>query len=94
MQRNHREPVFASLTDDEALAVGNELVNFLYARLGHYETSRLIEGSRLLMASGLADDMDAMLTERTGAPVKLSTLIYQEQVTERDAQLALASDSV
>jgi hypothetical protein len=94
LARNHREPVFASLTDAEALAVGNELVNFLYARLGRYETSRLIEGSRLLTASGLAEDMDAMLTERIGAPVKLSTLIYQESAPERDAQLTLEGSSV
>lgn len=68
LARNHRQPIFASLTDDEALAVGNELVNFLYARLGHHETNRLVEGSRVLLAAGIADDMDAMLAERTGTP--------------------------
>ncbi|WP_373322332.1 VPA1269 family protein [Paraburkholderia adhaesiva] len=92
LARNHREPIFASLTDDEALAVGNELVNFLYARLGYKETACLIEGSRLLEASGIADDMDVMLTERIGAPVKLSTLIYQEPAPQRAAQLALEGD--
>lgn len=82
LARNDRRPVFAALSEEEAVAVGNELVNFLYARLGPVESNRLIEGTRMLSAAGLADEMDLLLTDRLGAPVKLASLIVPHEKSE------------
>lgn len=82
LARNDRRPVFAALSEDEAIAVGNELVNFLYARLGVLESNRLIEGTKMLEAAGLADDMDSLLTCRLGTPIKLASLIVQHEKGE------------
>ena len=77
LAKNHRFPVFATLTEAEALSVGNELVNFLYARLGRNEVTSVIEGSRLLQAVGLGEDLDALLSNQVEAPIRLATLIEQ-----------------
>lgn len=45
LSRNGRRPVFATLSEEEALAIGNEFVNLLMARLGRAETVDLIEGT-------------------------------------------------
>jgi hypothetical protein len=82
LARNDRRPVFAVLSEEEAVAVGNEVVNFLYARLGVIESNRLIEGTRMLAAAGVADEMDSMLTSRLGTPVKLASLIVQHEKEE------------
>ena len=82
LARNDRRPIFAALSEDEAIAVGNELVNFLYARLGVVESNRLVEGTRMLAAAGLADEMDSLLAVRVGTPVKLSSLIVQHEKSE------------
>ncbi|WP_200895968.1 VPA1269 family protein, partial [Chromobacterium vaccinii] len=79
LARNDRRPVFAALTEGEAIAVGNELVNFLYARLGVVESNRLVDGTRMLAAAGLADDVDSLLTGRLGTPIKLASLIVQHE---------------
>jgi hypothetical protein len=82
LARNQRQPIFSSLTDEEALIVGNELVNFLYARLGHFEAAQLIEGKRMLQSAGISDDMDTLLTECTGMPVRLSSLIQHNTIDD------------
>jgi len=81
--RNDRRPVFATLTDDQALAVGNELVNLLYARLGSIESQRIIDGSRMLEASGMLDEIDSMLEQRTEAPVKMASLVRKKRQISR-----------
>lgn len=73
LSRNMRQPIFATLSDQEALAVGNQMVSLLQARLGHHETNRLLEGTRLLKAIGVADELDALLAENAPGPVKLNT---------------------
>lgn len=74
LARNMRQPVFASLSEQEVLAVGNQMVALLTARLGHHETHRLLEGSRLLQASGVADELDALLADSSTAPVRLQSV--------------------
>lgn len=60
--RNDRTPVFATLTEDEALAAGNEMVAFLIARCGSADTVDLIEGRRMLESTGVVKDLEKMLT--------------------------------
>lgn len=83
LSRNDRRPVFATLTDDQALAVGNELVNLLYARLGSIESQRIIDGSRMLEASGMLDEIDSMLEKRIEAPVKMASLVRKKRQISR-----------
>nr|WP_314627057.1 VPA1269 family protein [uncultured Janthinobacterium sp.] len=74
LSRNDRKPIFSALTDQEAISVGNELVNFLYMRIGRQETHRLIEGTRLLKAVGIHKELDELLSARTDQGVTLPTL--------------------
>lgn len=78
LARNERHPVFATLTDDQALAVGNEFVNFLYARLGSVESQRVLDGSRMLQATGMLDEIDTMLKQQIGSPVKMASLVKKQ----------------
>lgn len=71
LARNQRFPVFAELTDEQALSVGNELVNLLYTRLGHNETSNIIEGRRLLHATGMDVELDALLKNDQLSPIRI-----------------------
>ncbi len=64
LARNDCRPVFSSLTEDEALAVGNELVNLLVKRFGHTDAVALIEGERIMDASGIAEDVQRVLRNR------------------------------
>lgn len=57
LSRNNCNPVFASLSDEEAMAVGNQLSTLLIARLGRVETANLIEGRRMLESSGVFKDV-------------------------------------
>ncbi|WDH25655.1 VPA1269 family protein [Pseudomonas chlororaphis] len=61
LSQSGRRPVFASLSEDEALAVGNEFVNLLVARVGHADANALIEGRRMLEAAGVTADIDQFL---------------------------------
>lgn len=78
LARNERHPVFATLTDDQALAVGNEFVNFLYARLGSVDSQRVLDGSRMLQATGMLDEIDTMLKQQIGNPVKMASLVKKQ----------------
>lgn len=71
LARNDKQPIFSSLTDDEALLVGNAMVAFLRARIGERETERLIAGTRMLESAGLGPDLDVMLVSQLGVPAKL-----------------------
>lgn len=73
--RSGCKPVFATLSDTEALGVGNEFVSFLVARLGRVETNALMEGRRMLSGSGVVDEASQFLTELTRSPVRLSTIL-------------------
>lgn len=74
LTRNTRQPIFASLSDDEALGVGNQMMALLQARLGHHETHKLMEGKRLLAATGVAEELDVLIARGTSEAVKLGNL--------------------
>jgi hypothetical protein len=59
--RNGRTPVFATLSEHEALAAGNEMVAFLFARCGRADTVDMIEGGRMLESTGITKDLEKML---------------------------------
>lgn len=91
LSRNHRQPIFATLSDSEALAAGNELVNLLYARLGTREAQQVIEGKRMLQAVGIGEEVDSMLTKQIGQPVRMSTLLLHDD-EEANHGLVLSRD--
>ncbi len=59
--RNGRTPIFATLTEHEMLAAGNEMVAFLFGRCGQAETVDIIEGRRMLESSGVTKDLEKLL---------------------------------
>lgn len=61
LARNGRQPAFASLSESEALAVGNEFVELLMARAGRADTNALLEGRMLLDEIGFAPEVEKML---------------------------------
>lgn len=75
LARNERLPVFASLSDAQALAVGNELVNFLFARIGRTETIRVMDGTNMLRSAGLSTDMDDLLASQVGHSIRMADII-------------------
>ncbi|WP_332750046.1 gamma-mobile-trio integrase GmtZ [Hydrogenophaga sp.] len=77
--RSGCKPVFATLSDAEALGVGNEFVSFLVARLGRVETTALMEGRRMLSGSGVVDEASQFLAELTRAPIRLSTIMDERR---------------
>ena len=86
LSRNHRQPIFCALTDDEALAAGNELVALLYARLGQREATQVIEGKRILQSAGIGQEVDAILSRQVGPPVKMTALLKKmdlKQIAEQ-----------
>lgn len=93
LTRNHRQPIFATLTDEEALVAGNELVNLLYARLGQREAHQVIEGKRMLQAAGIGEEVDSMLTKQIGQPVRMVALFPPSECGEF-SMLELSRDEV
>lgn len=79
LSRSGCKPVFATLSDAEALGVGNEFVSFLVARLGRVETAALMEGRRMLSGSGVVDEASEFLAELTRTSVRLSTIMDQRR---------------
>jgi hypothetical protein len=59
--RSGRQPVFASLTESEALSVGNEFVELLMARAGRVDTNALADGRLLLDEIGITTDVERLL---------------------------------
>lgn len=87
--RSGCKPVFATLSDAEALGVGNEFVSFLVARLGRVETTALMEGRRMLGSSGVVDEASQFLAGLTRAPVRLSTILdAQRSVPKLESEVA------
>ncbi len=72
LSRNGRRPVFATLSEEEALAIGNEFVNLLMARLGRAETVDLIEGRRMMKSTGIEEYIDRLIAEQSYSPVKFA----------------------
>ncbi|MFB9127790.1 hypothetical protein E2553_40265 [Paraburkholderia dipogonis] len=74
LSRNARAAVFASLSETEALAVGNQFVELLMARVGRADTNALIEGRLLLDELGMTDDVDRLLPKSAATPAQLLEL--------------------
>lgn len=75
LARNGCRPVFSALSEDEALAVGNEFVNLLIKRLGHADAIGLVEGRRMMDAAGITRDMETLLKQRPTKPLDLAPLL-------------------
>jgi hypothetical protein len=90
LARNGRRPVFSALSEDEALAVGNEFVNLLIRRLGHADTIALVEGKRMLDSTGITREVETFLEHQTGEPFELASPI----VTGRARRLIPAPSSM
>lgn len=71
LSRNGRRPVFATISEEEALAVGNEFVTLLMARIGRVETVDLIEGRRMLESTGIEEEVDRLIAGRLETPLRL-----------------------
>lgn len=69
LTQNGRRPVFASLSEEEALAIGNEFVSLLISRLGHHDTIALIEGQRMLETAGITKEIDRFLAGQRLKPM-------------------------
>ena len=70
LARNGCRPVFSTLTEEEALAVGNEFVNLLIRRRGHVDAVALVEGRRMIDAAGIAADIECVLGRPYPAPLE------------------------
>lgn len=81
---NGCRPVFASLSEEEALMVGNEFVNILMKRLGQADTVALVEGKRILDAAGIAEDLEKSLGRKPLESVQLALSL----VAKRDGAAA------
>jgi hypothetical protein len=73
LARNGCRPVFSTLSEEEALAVGNEFVNLLIRRLGHVDAVALVEGKRMMDAAGIAQDLEKLLGRQPAEPLELAT---------------------
>lgn len=72
LAKNACRPIFAELTDDEALRVGNEFVTFLQARVGRAGAAELLEGRRVLNSAGMVNEIATHLEKLSSRPVLLS----------------------
>lgn len=75
LARNGCRPVFSALSEDEALAVGNEFVNLLIKRVGHADAVALVEGKRMMDAAGIAHDIVTLLNQRSTKPFDLTSAL-------------------
>ena len=74
--RSGSQPVFATLSEEEALIVGNEFVNLLIKRFGHSDAVGLLTGQHMMNAAGIADDIKNVLKLPRAQPLNL-TLNYE-----------------
>jgi hypothetical protein len=74
LARNSRPPVFATLSEAEALAVGNEFVELLLARAGRADTNALMEGRLMLAELGLTPEVEKVLKMGTVKALSLHEL--------------------
>jgi hypothetical protein len=75
LARNGWRPVFSALSEDEALAVGNEFVNLLIRRVGHTDAVALLEGRRMMDAAGIAKDIETLLKQHPAKPFELASAL-------------------
>lgn len=61
LARNGKKPLFAVLTESDALEVGNQFVELLMARVGREDVNAIIEGRRMLDDSGLSLEIEKIL---------------------------------
>jgi len=73
LARSGRRPVFSTLSEEEALVVGNEFVNLLIRRLGQADAVALVEGKRMMNAAGIAQDIEALLRRQAAEPFVLTS---------------------
>lgn len=92
LARNGCRPVFSALSEDEALAVGNEFVNLLIRRLGHADAVALVEGRRMMDAAGIAQDIEMLLKQRPTKPLELASLLVARPTDWRPVS-ALVDDA-
>ncbi|WP_426212505.1 hypothetical protein [Massilia sp. TWP1-3-3] len=64
LARNGRTPIFATLTEAEALAVGNQFVELLMARVGRNDANAIVDGKRMLDNSGLMSEIEKLVTSK------------------------------
>lgn len=74
LSRNGRSAVFAALSECEALAVGNQFVELLMARVGRADTNALVEGRLLLDELGMTDEVERLLSVNKVTPSQLLEL--------------------
>lgn len=75
LSKNDRRPIFATLSDDEALSVGNEFVTLLMTKLGKNNALSIIEGRQMLESTGIFEDIDKLLQLHIDKPIRLSSVI-------------------
>ena len=73
LARNGCQPVFSTLSESEALAIGNEFVNLLMTRFGHADAIALVEGRRMMDAAGIGAEIERVLPRRQIAPLEATT---------------------
>ncbi|TDG03937.1 hypothetical protein E1N52_32470 [Paraburkholderia guartelaensis] len=78
LSTNSCRPVFAELSDDESLRVGNEFVTFLQRRVGRPDAGALIEGRHMLEDSGLKKELTSYLEELSGKRVAFSDVLARD----------------
>ena len=71
--REQRGSVFASLNDQQLVAVGNAAARFLRHRLGDAVANDVIAGTRTLAALGIEKELDEIIRNTVGAPLTVDT---------------------
>jgi hypothetical protein len=92
LARNGRRPVFSALSEEEALAVGNEFVNLLIRRLGHADAIALVEGKRMLDSTGITHDVEKFLAQQPAPPFGLASSVVARRA-QRLAPGAVVDDA-
>lgn len=60
--RSGHEPMFVHMSEDEALAVGNEYARYLYSKLGRAAANQIVSGRKTLEDFGIATANDLLQT--------------------------------
>lgn len=74
LRKSGIDPVLCLLSDEESLAIGNEMAKFLYARAGRRSTHDLIDGRTTLQALGLDKSFNENL--QAMVPTMLSRKLF------------------
>ncbi|MBI2408395.1 MAG: hypothetical protein HYV19_08875 [Gemmatimonadetes bacterium] len=79
LAQSGRPAVFAGLSEEERIAVGNVFARWLETRLGPAGADEIYEGRRTLAEAGLLDDLD-MVLPRSGVNRSASHLLPNAQI--------------